>query len=122
MYLCVCIYSVVLRNVFVCVYSAPYYCAHGSVTTALNACMNYPAYVLVPNLISQTTTYASQGVIDPTSNMANHRVYLFHGTRDSTVNPGTACRCLFSTKIEYDYKNIYYCVWRTIRDKDIYLY
>jgi poly(3-hydroxybutyrate) depolymerase len=65
----------------------PFYCAQGSVGTATGPCMaatsaSKPA---TATLISTTNTWASQGVIDPTSNLTNSRVYLYSGTIDSTV-------------------------------------
>ena len=37
-------------------------------------------------LISRTDGYAQRGSIDATSNLTGDKVYVFHGTRDSTVN------------------------------------
>jgi poly(3-hydroxybutyrate) depolymerase/chitodextrinase len=65
----------------------PYYCAQGSVMTATGPCMaatstSKPA---TSTLISTTNSWASQGLIDPTGNLTNSKVYLYSGTIDSTV-------------------------------------
>lgn len=48
--------------------------------------MSSPFLTSVPSLITRTDKHASDGTIDPTSNMAGDRVYVFHGTQDSTVD------------------------------------
>ncbi|XP_046656731.1 poly(3-hydroxyalkanoate) depolymerase C-like [Daphnia pulicaria] len=63
----------------------PYGCAKSTLAGALN-CMSSPFLTSVPTLISRADDYAQQGTIDPTSNLAGDKVYVFHGTRDSTVN------------------------------------
>jgi hypothetical protein len=78
---------------------SPYWCAKGSLITALNACMSLPNQVSVNDLIAQTMRYATAGDVDPTSNMRDHRVFIIHGTRDNTVSPGE------SPKIEEYYRN-----------------
>lgn len=65
----------------------PFFCAQGSLSTAVGPCMaatstSKPA---TSTLISTTNSWASQGLIDPTSNLANSKVYLYSGTIDSTV-------------------------------------
>ena len=67
----------------------PYYCAEDSETTALTACMSVPAEIRVKQLEQDTDNYAKQGLVDPTSNIANQRVYLFSGKKDITVNTGS---------------------------------
>ncbi|KAI8518449.1 hypothetical protein Bbelb_044660 [Branchiostoma belcheri] len=64
---------------------APYWCAQGSLTTALGACMSSPAGISVSSLVSKTN---SEPDIDDPSNMRGDRVWLFGGTRDTTVNLG----------------------------------
>ncbi|XP_053320611.1 uncharacterized protein LOC128492172 [Spea bombifrons] len=66
----------------------PYYCASGSMLTATNACMKMPSSINVSSLKSQTQSYANSGLIDPVSNLANDRVFIFSGSRDSVVVPG----------------------------------
>lgn len=67
--------------------AGPFYCAQGSLATATGPCMaatstSKPA---TSTLISTTNSWASQGLIDPTSNLANSKVYIYSGTIDSTV-------------------------------------
>ncbi|MES2263520.1 MAG: fibronectin type III domain-containing protein [Pseudomonadota bacterium] len=65
----------------------PYFCAQGAVGTATGPCMAATATSkpATATLISTTNNWASQGLIDPTNNLANSRVYLYSGTADSTV-------------------------------------
>lgn len=65
----------------------PLYCAEGQVGMATGRCMAATASNKPPtsSLVSTTNTWASQGHIDPTSNLASSKVYIFHGTADSTV-------------------------------------
>lgn len=65
----------------------PFYCAQGSVVTATGPCMaaSSASKPATSSLIATTNTWASQGAIDPTSNLAGSRVYLYSGTIDSTV-------------------------------------
>ncbi|XP_072255048.1 poly(3-hydroxybutyrate) depolymerase-like [Pyxicephalus adspersus] len=66
----------------------PYYCASGSMITATNACMKFPASINVDSLVSKTQSYVTSALIDPVSNLANDKVFIFSGTRDSVVVPG----------------------------------
>ena len=66
----------------------PFYCAEGSIVSATGRCMASPAGIPTSSLISTTNNWASQGSIDPVSNLQNSKVYLFSGTKDSTVKPG----------------------------------
>lgn len=66
----------------------PYYCALGSLTIAEEECM----YGLMggpktSNLIQYTKDQAVKGAIDATSNMANDKVFLFSGSKDTVVYP-----------------------------------
>lgn len=66
----------------------PYWCAGDSPITAQGACMQQPSRISVPLLAAITTSTALTGTIDPTSNLRNASVYLFSGSRDTTVVPG----------------------------------
>jgi poly(3-hydroxybutyrate) depolymerase len=66
----------------------PFYCAQGSVVNATGRCMASPAGIPVSTLASVTSDWASQGLIDPLSNLQDSRVYLFSGTLDSAVKTG----------------------------------
>jgi poly(3-hydroxybutyrate) depolymerase len=68
--------------------AGPYYCAQGSLWTALRNCMRPGGWSPLPDvnaLKATTDRYAREGVIDPTKNLAAVRVWLFSGTRDRTV-------------------------------------
>eukprot|EP00058_Branchiostoma_floridae_P023991 XP_002609481.1 hypothetical protein BRAFLDRAFT_127005 [Branchiostoma floridae] len=67
---------------------APYWCAQGNLNTALGACMSSPAGITVSTLVSKTN---SEPDIDDPSNMRGDRVWLFGGTRDTTVNLASDC-------------------------------
>lgn len=49
--------------------------------------MSSPFLTSVPSLITRTDNHAKDGTIDDTTNLSGDRVYVFHGTKDSTVNP-----------------------------------
>lgn len=66
----------------------PFYCAENSIVNATGRCMASPAGIPTSSLISTTNSWASQGSIDPVSNLQNSKVYLFSGNKDSTVKPG----------------------------------
>ncbi|SFU29675.1 extracellular catalytic domain type 2 short-chain-length polyhydroxyalkanoate depolymerase [Pseudoduganella namucuonensis] len=79
----------------------PYYCAQGAVGTATGPCMAATAASkpATATLVSTTNSWASQGLIDPTSNLAASKVYLYSGTVDSTVKQ------LVMNEAETYYKN-----------------
>lgn len=62
----------------------PYYCAQNSMNTALGSCMIAPP-PSVSLLASTTNTWAAKGYIDPTSNIAAHKIWLFDGYNDGVV-------------------------------------
>ena len=66
----------------------PFYCAEGSVTNATGRCMASPAGIPTSTLVTTTNNWATQGLIDPVSNLQSSRLYLFSGSLDSTVKPG----------------------------------
>jgi poly(3-hydroxybutyrate) depolymerase len=63
----------------------PYFCARGSQATATGPCMKADGPINVPELVTITNNNAAAGLVDATSNLANHKVWLFSGTLDSTV-------------------------------------
>lgn len=68
----------------------PYYCAQGSVFTALYNCMTPRFWAPLPSLAlleSEADALASRGRIDDTHNLARSRVWLFSGSADRTVSP-----------------------------------
>ena len=64
----------------------PYFCAQGSIKTALEQCVNK---VLSPiplaDLQDTASRYAQEGKIAPLNNLKNSKVWLFHGTKDTKV-------------------------------------
>jgi len=77
-------YSSFLKGAGV-VAGGPFYCAQGSVSTATGPCMAATGSTNVPTLVSTTNSWAGSGLIDATSNLAKHKVYMFSGTGDTTV-------------------------------------
>jgi hypothetical protein len=68
--------------------AGPYYCAQGSLWTALNHCMAPSTSSRLPRwevLKSEADRFARDQLVDPTTNLARTRVWLFSGTRDRTV-------------------------------------
>jgi poly(3-hydroxybutyrate) depolymerase len=63
----------------------PYYCAQGSINSALGYCLSGSGIPL-QTLIDYTNSQAASGTIDPTSNIANKPIYMFSGTGDTTVH------------------------------------
>jgi len=66
----------------------PFWCAQGSIVYAVTSCMTQPSGISIPALLSQTNTYESQSLIDDTSNLKNHKTWLFSGTKDTVVVQG----------------------------------
>jgi poly(3-hydroxybutyrate) depolymerase len=70
--------------------AGPYYCAQGSLWTAMRNCMRPGGWSPLPDvntLKAATDRFARDGAIDATSNLAAGRVWVFSGTRDRTVGP-----------------------------------
>ncbi|KAL9658075.1 hypothetical protein ABK040_012989 [Willaertia magna] len=65
----------------------PFYCAQGQIADAFDQCMYSVLPIDVDGLIQSMQQYASNGQIDPLSNIATQKIYLFSGTNDNTVNP-----------------------------------
>ena len=67
----------------------PYYCAQGSMMTAIGACMGGPATsVSVSNIQNKLKSYVTAGSSDSTANIKDDPVYIFTGKNDRTVIPG----------------------------------
>lgn len=67
----------------------PYDCAQDDLQTAYRGCMvGYPSYPTASPLVSAAQNWAASGAIDPTSNLANQKVWLFHGYNDGVVKTG----------------------------------
>jgi Esterase PHB depolymerase len=70
--------------------AGPYYCAQGSLWTAFYNCMSPGAWTPLPRveaLKEHTARFVREELIDPTSNLAQARIWLFSGMRDRTVDP-----------------------------------
>jgi poly(3-hydroxybutyrate) depolymerase len=68
----------------------PYYCAQGSLWTAMNHCMTPGAWTPLPRseiLKGHADRFAAERLIDATENLAKTRVWLFSGSQDRTVEP-----------------------------------
>ncbi|XP_077870145.1 poly(3-hydroxybutyrate) depolymerase-like [Saccoglossus kowalevskii] len=68
----------------------PYHCSEGSVRTALSSCMDKPEAIDVEGLINFTFDKEASDEIDPVSNLANHKTWIFSGTRDTAVDQGVS--------------------------------
>jgi hypothetical protein len=75
----------------------PYYCAQGTavgglggnieaILTATGPCMVGPPPAIEP-LIKQSDAWAHSKAIDDTHNIANQKIYVFHGYNDAVVSP-----------------------------------
>lgn len=65
--------------------AGPYGCARGNLTTALIACSGNSSSDNLPQLEQIAADRSSQGTIDPISGLSGHKVWLYHGTNDTTV-------------------------------------
>jgi hypothetical protein len=65
--------------------AAQYDCALDNVYQALYGCAgnDYPSYLATDE--ADAATWAAEGLIDPTGNLAAQRDWVFHGTQDSAV-------------------------------------
>ena len=81
-------YSATFKKGAGVVAGGPFYCAEGSITNATGRCMASPAGIPTSTLVSTTNNWASQGLIDPVSNLQSSKVYMFSGTLDDVVKPG----------------------------------
>lgn len=66
--------------------AGPYDCAQDSVYTAQYACMaTFQTRKTPAELEQETRDRANSGVLDPVSGLSGSKVYLYHGTGDTTV-------------------------------------
>ena len=63
----------------------PVYCSQGNASIALGPCTADTGSRNLPYLVSTVNTWSGNGYIDPTSNLATSKAYLFSGTLDSVV-------------------------------------
>jgi poly(3-hydroxybutyrate) depolymerase len=65
----------------------PYNCADNSLTTAMGRCMgNTDKPLPVADIAAEIRVDAQAGKLADTDNLANDRVWLFHGTNDTTIS------------------------------------
>ena len=64
----------------------PFGCADNSLTTAMSRCMMNTDPLPVADLVAKIQAAAAAGNIADTTNLADDRVWLFHGTADSTIS------------------------------------
>lgn len=69
-----------------------YHCAEGSQTNATGRCMDSGSIPSGNYFANQANSYASNGEIDPTSNLNGDRVYIFSGANDSVVRTASSDR------------------------------
>ena len=70
--------------------AGPYWCAQGSISTAMNNCMTPGTWSPLPStgvLKANVERLAIDKRIDPPGYLAKSRVWLFSGTQDQTVKP-----------------------------------
>src|SRR5262245_66423774 len=67
--------------------AGPYYCAQGQATLATTRCLTRDSAPPVDSLVATAKAWAAAGLIDPTSNLSAHKVWLFSGAKDSVVVP-----------------------------------
>jgi len=68
--------------------TVPYMCGFGGVLAA-STCMLTPNLVNMALLIAEANSLAVQGYIDSLSNISGDPVYIYHGSEDSVVTPGS---------------------------------
>ena len=78
-------YSRTIRKGAGIIAGGPIYCSQGKLNIALGPCMADTGSRDLPHLIATVNTWSRNGYIDPISNLAGSKVYLFSGTVDSTV-------------------------------------
>jgi hypothetical protein len=80
--------------------------------SAINLCMNPLLPQTAPNaeqLVQLAHATAGSGEIEPIANLANHRIYIFTGSKDDVVAPVTVARTLhFYELLGVDRKQIAY--------------
>lgn len=69
----------------------PYSCGKGGLSSA-TLCMTLPGNVVVNNVIKEIDSQSSKGSINSTSYLNGAEVFIFHGTKDTTVNPTAATK------------------------------
>jgi len=55
-----------------------------------------PETINITELVDQTRKFASSGMIDPTENMLNDRVFIYHAMNDTRIKPGQTILLILS--------------------------
>jgi poly(3-hydroxybutyrate) depolymerase len=85
----------------------PFLCAKPGLLTALG-CMKTPSLINVDKLIEGTNALAQNNQIDDPANLASERVWIFHGTKDTTVYPESGRKVEeFYTKYGSEVKSVF---------------
>lgn len=89
--------------------AGPYFCAQGSIGTALARCVTKTdSEINLSLLTEQINLYAANSSIAPLSHLENHKIWLMHGIKDKTVNR-PAVDALFKQYSQYvNAENIIY--------------
>ena len=81
-------HSAIIRGVGA-IAGGPYYCGQNDLNIAYRSCMvGYPAYPSAPPLVTTAQGWATAGDIDPLTNLAAQKVWVFHGYNDGVVKKG----------------------------------
>lgn len=89
--------------------TGPYYCAEGDITVALNLCVSkIGGPISVDKLSAQATEYAASNSIPPLDNLSDSKVWVLHGTRDTTVNRPAADALVEQYSQWVEKKNVVY--------------
>jgi poly(3-hydroxybutyrate) depolymerase len=65
--------------------AGPYHCAQGTMRLALGRCMKGDEEIPTERLLAETSELALEGSVDPIANLAEDRVWIFHGAADPFV-------------------------------------
>ncbi|MGI9234449.1 MAG: extracellular catalytic domain type 2 short-chain-length polyhydroxyalkanoate depolymerase [Woeseiaceae bacterium] len=83
----------------------PYWCASGSPQKGLGPCTK-GGEVALDELRAYVDEQAASGAIDPFSNIADHRVWVFHGAQDAIVSKDVSTAAVSFYERFLDAKNI----------------
>ena len=70
----------------------PYDCSGGDVTRSLDVCMSAPEKIDLSRSFKAVEDAARSSLIDPPTNLAASKVYIFSGSQDSTELPGAGAK------------------------------
>ena len=79
---------------------APYYCSAGSIRHSLGRCMKADERIPTSGLVELTSQMALEGAIDPIADLANDRVWIFHGGVDPYVRKPVADAVIVRTRVD----------------------